>query len=171
MNNLTKLIALIIMSLAITHCGSKGGGGSDPAPKANNNVTANTAEIQFDSGTGIPVIVSIDGQNVYIPQNNGCVLSLKTSSDDTSAQQAIAELIGLIESSTVSKGTKDNPSFAATFITIRYKDGNNKTYNLDNDLAAKDEEVLSNGAQIKQLLFEIAEQIDTQKNISCPTGK
>ncbi len=170
MNKLITLIAVMALSFSVTNCGKKNnGGGGAVAPDSAR--TSNASEIQFDDGNSNPIIWSSLNGNIFVNTSANCFEGISSSADDVTFQAIQQKLMDLVNSSTVSKGTKDSVSSRSIYLNIRYGNGEVKTFNLVAEEASVDEEVLSNGGQIIEFFNNVKVEIDQKGIRSCRTGK
>ncbi len=169
MKNLIKILSVMALAFTVANCGKKnnGGGGGDVAPTQR---TTDATEIQYDDGN-TPIIWSNVSSNIYINTSSNCFKGISSSADDEGFQALEQNLLSLVNSSTISKGTKESVSTRSVYLSIRYSNGEVKTFNLVAEEASVDEEVLSNGQQIIDYFVSTKTNIDSNGVQSCRTGK
>ncbi len=167
-----KNLSLGLLALTLINCGSKGGSGAAPAPAPEGTEIASDAtEIVFNGDGGQAIAWSEARRNIYYQSNQACVIALGNNADDDLVRQAINELNELVNTSVISKGTRDSISQESTYLTVRYRDNSVRTFNLNPDLAATNEESLSRGPEIIKLFSEFRSALNSDGKQSCNFGK
>ena len=168
MKNLIRAMAIGLLVFGLANCGSKGGGGETPAAEQKNGdgIAEGATAIDF-TGDGPVISWTNDIDNIYRPHSNPlCINGLvEDDSDDEFLQEKLDELEALLKRSVISKGSQDRTSSDSRLLTIKYNDGSTRTFNLDKELASKDEDTLSNGKKIAQFFEDIRSQLT---KVSCP---
>lgn len=169
MKKTIQLFTILILALSVTYCGKKKGGGGDSAPATQR--TTDASEIQVDDGSSNPVIWSNSANNIYTSVSASCVRGLSTSADDSTVKEFESRLLSLVNAGSAGKGTKDSISSRSVYMSIRYSNGEVKTFNLVNEVASKTEDVLSNGGEILAFFAEVETEIQRNGRTSCSYGK
>ncbi len=159
-----------ILTATLISCGSKNnGGGDNPAPAPGITSGANEIHLQMDESR---ISWTSARQDIYI--GNGeeqCVYGLTRGADDTRVSEHMLQIELLLNSGTISTGTRESASSQSRYITIEYSSGESRTYNLDPDLASNEEEYLSNGEDILTYYNVISNELDEYGHNNCLNGK
>lgn len=172
MKNLIKVLMMGLLVVGMANCGSDGGGGAGAAPAPKSNAATNADEIEFTDANGNTITWTNSLDDIYTTSNRpNCVYGISEGSGDTFVRTKIRELAALINNSTISKGLLDDAESDSRYLTINYRDGSSRTFNLDADKASKDEDVLSNSDDILSFFDDMADEIDDRGQDNCSNGK
>lgn len=171
MKTLTKTLILGLITLMAVDCSRSRFEGTPGTPIEGHNLAVDANEIVFTDDQGDPIAWSNDRRNIYFYTNEDCYTAIARNADDPVVQQARREMIDLINSSTVSTGTQAQSHPDSVYLTITYRDGRTRTFNLVPELASQDEESLSRGAEIIALFTEFRTALETTGERACKTGK
>lgn len=156
---LTALISGVFV-FALANCGGSGGGGSAAAPAPVSDAANGATEIQYYGDSGV-ITWDKNRVNIYVESSRpNCVFGISQGSSDTNITSRMQELVDLINSSTIGKGTLDVAGESSRYLSVNYGNGETRVFNLDNDQAAKDEETLSKGVEIVAFFNSVDQDLD-----------
>lgn len=170
MKTLIKTTALLIFSIALVNCGGSDGGSGAPAP-TDNGLTAGVSKIDYTNGAVNVSYTSGSRTDFYTTQSNGNKTCLANSADDQSVSDTYAQLMAYISSATIGKGSLTTVGANPRYLTVRYADGSQKTFNLNAASATTEQDILSNGDEISAYLDSLHNEINQSGNGNCFTGK
>ncbi|MEM7645276.1 MAG: hypothetical protein AAF203_00070 [Pseudomonadota bacterium] len=165
MKFLTSLLLFLVMTLGLANCGSDNDFNGNPGAIR----TADATAIEFDAGSDV-ITWSDDSNNIFVGTSSRCVRGLRSDADDNVADEE-AELKELIETSTIGTGSETQRHSDSIYLTIRYKDGTSRTFNLREDLATTSEETLSRGDEIIDFFERVSGEISIGGHRICSNGK
>ena len=171
MKSLIKTLSVILLSIGLVNCGGSDDGPGAPAPGVTDNgLTSGVSKIDYVYGITKVSYTSLKTTDFYITYANGGKKCLASSADDQNVSTEYAQLMALLSSATIGKGTRDTVGANPRYLTITYAD-KTRTFNLNEDSASTSEEILSNGADIAQYLDGLHSQINSSANGNCFIGK
>ena len=148
MKTLWSILLSAVLLLGLANCGKD----SDFTPGPATVATGQEQEIEFDDNGD--VITWTELSNNLFTSANDCPSNkgLNSDADADETRQYLAELRELIGTSTVGKGTQANRDSDSIYLTIRYKDGSRRVFNLRTDLAST---TIAVGVAVNQLAHAI----------------
>jgi hypothetical protein len=167
-----KRFTLALVLLSVVACGKKRFDATPDVVADGNNVAQDAREIILTGDSDIPPIAwSSDRRNVYYHTNERCYTALATSADDPIVNEARQTLHELVNTSVVAQGQRDTAPANSVYLNIRYRDGSTRTFNLNPENTAIDEESLSRGPEIIELFAEFHQQLQNDPKRACDHGK
>ena len=169
MKTFLKIACALLLSLSLANCGSSGGGGGS---KSNDNgITAGANQIDFNNGS-TTVTWSSSADNFYLTYSNGARKCLPVrDADDTTPNDVYLQLVTYLSSADINKGENDRVGTNPLYLSIRYSDGTQRTFNLNTASASTSEDTLSNAQEIIDYLDDVRNDIHSSNSGDCTTKK